>query len=83
MQYDKAENGCDAFEKFNHNHYDLVLMDLKMPVMDVEATQIIRAQGSLIPIIALSASAFTDERDKALSNGFSEYLVKRFLPKEF
>ena len=84
LQYDKAENGCEAVEKFNHNHYDLVLMDLKMPVMDgFEATQIIRAQGALTPIIAVTASTFTDERDRALSNGFSEYLVKPFLPEEF
>jgi CheY-like chemotaxis protein len=48
-----------------------------------EATQIIRAQGSQIPVIALTASAFTDEREKAFSLGFSEYLVKPFLPKEF
>lgn len=84
LQYDQAENGCEAVEKFNHNHYDLVLMDLKMPVMDgFEATQIIRAQGAHTPIIALTASAFKDEREKALSNGFSNYLVKPFLPKEF
>jgi signal transduction histidine kinase/ActR/RegA family two-component response regulator len=84
LQYDKAENGCEAVERFNNNHYDLILMDLKMPVMDgFEATQIIRAQGSLIPVVALTASAFTDERDKALSSGFSQYLVKPFLPQEF
>jgi signal transduction histidine kinase/CheY-like chemotaxis protein len=84
LQCDNAKNGCQAVEKFNNNHYDLILMDLKMPVMNgFEATQIIRAQGSQVPVIALTASAFTDERDKALSNGFSEYLVKPFLPNEF
>lgn len=83
LQSDKAKNGCEAVEKFNNEHYDLILMDLKMPVMDgFEATQIIRAQGSQIPVVALTASAFTDERDKALANGFSQYLVKPFLPKE-
>lgn len=84
LRYDHAENGCEAIEKFNEGHYDLILMDLKMPVMNgFEATRIIRAQGSPVPIIALTASAFTDEREKALSSGFSEYLVKPFLPQEF
>lgn len=84
LHSDKAENGCEAVERFNNNHYDLILMDLKMPVMNgFEATQIIRAQGSQVPVIALTASAFTDEREKALSSGFSEYLVKPFLPNEF
>jgi signal transduction histidine kinase/CheY-like chemotaxis protein len=84
LHSDKAENGCEAVERFNNNHYDLILMDLMMPVMNgFEATQIIRAQGSQVPVIALTASAFTDEREKALSSGFSEYLVKPFLPKEF
>ncbi len=84
LQYDQAENGCEAVERFNSEHYDLILMDLKMPLMDgFEATQIIRAQGSTIPAIALTASAFTDERDKALASGFSGYLAKPFLPKDF
>jgi CheY-like chemotaxis protein/two-component sensor histidine kinase len=84
IKYDKAENGLEAVERFGSNHYDLVLMDLGMPIMNgFEATQIIRAQDSQIPIIALTASAFTEERDRAISNGFSDYLVKPFLPKEF
>ncbi|MCE7063209.1 response regulator [Dyadobacter sp. CY343] len=84
LKYDKAENGLEAVERFGSNHYDLVLMDLGMPIMNgFEATQIIRAQDSQTPIIALTASAFTEERDKAMSSGFSEYLVKPFLPKEF
>ncbi len=84
LQYDTAENGSEAVEKFNRMHYDLILMDLRMPVMNgFEATRSIREKGSLIPIVALTASAFTDERENALSNGFSGYLVKPFLPQEF
>jgi signal transduction histidine kinase/ActR/RegA family two-component response regulator len=84
LQYDKAENGLDAIERFNNNHYDMILMDLGMPIMNgFEATKIIRARDSQIPIIALTASAFPAEREKAISNGFSDYLVKPFLPKEF
>ena len=84
IQYDTAENGSVALESFSKTHYDLILMDLRMPVMNgFEATQRIREQGSQTPIIALTASAFTDEREKALSSGFSAYLVKPFLPQEF
>jgi len=84
LQYDTAANGSEALEKFNEKHYDLLLMDLRMPVMNgFEATRIIREKGSELPIIALTASAFTDEREKALSSGFSAYLVKPFLPEEF
>ncbi len=84
LQYDTAANGGEAVDRFNSKHYDLVLMDLRMPVMNgFEATNAIRALGSQVPIVALTASAFTDEREKALSSGFSAYLVKPFLPEEF
>lgn len=84
LQYDTAKNGDEAIKKFKETHYDLLLMDLRMPVMNgFEATRIIREIGSQVPIIALTASAFTDERENALSNGFSAYLVKPFLPEEF
>jgi CheY-like chemotaxis protein len=84
LQYDTAANGGEALEKFGKTHYDMVLMDLTMPVMNgFEATRIIRSRGSKLPIIALTASAFTDEREKALASGFSAYLVKPFLPDEF
>ena len=84
LQYDTAENGRVALEKFSQDNYSLILMDLKMPVMNgFEAARIIRAQGSQVPIVALTASAFTDEREKALMGGFSAYLAKPFLPKDF
>lgn len=83
FQYDTAENGAEAVEKFKSRHYDLVLMDLRMPVMNgFEATTAIRELGSSVPIVAVTASAFTDEREKAMSSGFSAYLVKPFLPDE-
>ncbi|TDE14874.1 response regulator [Dyadobacter psychrotolerans] len=84
MQYDTALNGAEAMEQYNAKHYDLLLMDLKMPVMNgFEATRLIRARSPQLPIIALTASAFTDEREKALAGGFSGYLAKPFLPDEF
>lgn len=84
VKYDTAENGREAVDQFSRERYDLVLMDLKMPVMNgFDATALIRARDARVPIIALTASAFTDEREKALANGFSAYLVKPFLPNDF
>lgn len=84
LQFETASNGQEALDKYSNGNYDLVLMDLKMPVMNgFDATDHIRKQGSTVPIIALTASAFTDEREKALEIGFSAYLVKPFLPKDF
>ncbi|MCE7068383.1 response regulator [Dyadobacter sp. CY326] len=82
--FDLASDGKQAFEKYLTGGYDLIFMDLRMPVMDgFEATKLIREKDQDIPIIALTASAFEDERERALANGFSDYLVKPFLPPDF
>jgi signal transduction histidine kinase/ActR/RegA family two-component response regulator len=81
---DTALNGKEAYEKFLSVSYDLILMDLRMPVMNgFEATRLIREQGSDIPVIAVTASSFEDEKERAMSNGFSDYLVKPYLPSDF
>lgn len=81
---DTAVDGKKAVEKFLTTHYDLILMDLRMPVMNgFEATRIIREHGSDVPVIALTASSFEDEKERAMTNGFSDYLVKPFLPADF
>jgi len=78
-----ANNGAEALEAFREGAYDLILMDCQMPVMDgYEATQRIR-QGQLqpgIPIIALTASTMSEDRDRCLSNGMNDFLPK---PTEF
>ncbi|WP_025762584.1 response regulator [Dyadobacter tibetensis] len=84
IQYDTASNGSEAIEKFKIHGYDLIFMDLKMPVMNgFEATATLRNIGVQIPIIALTASAFSDERDHALASGFTDYLIKPFSPQTF
>jgi signal transduction histidine kinase len=84
---DIAENGRIAVEKIRENHYNLVLMDLHMPEMDgYEATQAIRKmEGEYfrhLPIIALTATAFAEERSKIRSFGMNGYLIKPFTPPE-
>jgi signal transduction histidine kinase/CheY-like chemotaxis protein len=82
--YDTASNGQEAFEMFQKNNYGLILMDLRMPVLDgFESTALIRQVNQQIPIVALTASAFEDERERALANGFTGYLIKPFIPEDF
>ncbi len=73
-----VSNGAEAVEACAHRHYDLVLMDCAMPVMDgYEATHRIRAlPGERIPIIALTASAMAQDRQRCLAEGMDDYLAK-------
>ena len=79
---DMAENGRVAFEMCQTRKYDLVLMDVQMPVMDGHtATRMIRewekqSNVSPIPIIALTAHAFQEETQKSLASGCSDHLTK-------
>ena len=72
-----AENGQIAVQKFKDYQPDIVLMDIKMPVMDgYAATCKIRELSSDVPILALSAFAFDEEKEKAKCCRFNDYLVK-------
>ncbi|MGQ0554747.1 MAG: PAS domain S-box protein [Nitrospiraceae bacterium] len=81
-QIDMAENGAVALQKFQTGHYDLVLMDMQMPVMDgLAATAAIREweraqQRRPTPIVALTANAFKEEADKCLAVGCTAHLTK-------
>ena len=81
-QLDMAENGRVAFEMYQARKYDLVLMDVQMPVMDGHiATRTIRdwekqSNVSPIPIIALTAHAYQEEMQKSLAAGCSDHLTK-------
>ncbi|MCF2520148.1 response regulator [Dyadobacter sp. CY351] len=84
IPFDLASDGKQAVDKYFSDRFDLIFMDLRMPVMDgFEATSMIRERDPQIPIVALTASAFEDERERALANGFTDYLVKPFLPPDF
>jgi CheY-like chemotaxis protein len=82
-QVDISEDGLDALDKMKSEHYDLVLMDLQMPIMDgFEATEQIRNQlKSDVPIIGLSANALNGERERSLEKGMNDYVSKPFQPE--
>ncbi len=76
-QFDRAKNGQEAVEKVANEQFDLVLMDIKMPVMDgLTATKAIRETNKDLPIIALTANAFDSDRVLALESGCNDFLAK-------
>jgi CheY-like chemotaxis protein len=78
IQLEVAENGATAIEKVKMNAYDLVLMDIEMPVMNgYEATNIIRQNlKNPVPIIAMTAHALAGDKEKCLQGGMNEYINK-------
>ena len=72
-----AHNGREGLELYCREKPELVLTDIKMPVMDgLKAAQQIRRSGSRVPIIAVTAYAYDRDRQKALEAGCDEYLAK-------
>jgi CheY-like chemotaxis protein len=78
LTYDFAINGEEALSLLDTNAYDLILMDINMPVMNgCDATRIIRQELKLdIPIIALTANALDGDRKRFLETGMNDYLAK-------
>ncbi|RMG86175.1 MAG: response regulator [Bacteroidetes bacterium] len=82
VSVDIADNGLVGVEKFKEHGYDLILMDIQMPVMNgLEAARKIR-EFSDVPIIALTANSTKQEQDKAFEVGINDYLAKPFKPHE-
>ncbi|MBT8438860.1 MAG: response regulator, partial [Gammaproteobacteria bacterium] len=76
-ELDIAENGQDGVEKALADHYDLVLMDMQMPVLDgLEAIKKLRKNGYTQPVVSLTANAMLSNRDQCLAAGADDYLVK-------
>jgi len=82
-----AFNGKEALDKFGKVKYDLILMDVQMPIMDgFKATEKIRqiekSTGTHTPIIAVTANAFPEDKEKCLSIGMDDYISKPFQPED-
>jgi len=82
---DVANNGKEALDKFGNNKYDLILMDIQMPVMDgITTTKKIReieaSTGSPahIPIIAITANALSGDKEMCLAAGMNDYISKPY-----
>ena len=82
-----VENGALALEEIKRQEFDLILMDLHMPVMDgIEATRLIRSSPdrniSQIPIVALTAAVMSEAHDKIENLAINDYVLKPFKPKD-
>ena len=77
MLCDQAFDGSQGVEKAKKRHYDIIMMDIRMPVMDgYQATREIREFDVDTPIVALSANVFADEIQNAFESGMDEFLEK-------
>lgn len=76
-EFERARNGQEAVEMVDDGHYDIVLMDVKMPVMDgLEATRLIKRKHPELPVVALTANAFDSDRQLAMEAGCDAFLAK-------
>ena len=79
LAVDLAANGQQAVDLFAAQPYDLILMDMQMPVMDgITATRVIRQnpQGQSVPILAMTANAFGEDRQRCLDAGMNDHVAK-------
>ena len=80
-----AGNGNEALLKVRQAHYDIVLMDMQMPELDgLDATRKLRAMPDLqhLVVIALTANAFDDDRERCLAAGMNDFIAKPFKPEK-
>lgn len=72
-----AQNGKEGVDRAQASHYDIILMDIQMPLLDGHAaTRQIRASGLKQPIVAMTAHVMSEEKQKCYSSGFSAYVSK-------
>lgn len=83
LNFEIANNGQEAVELAQQKVFDLVLMDIQMPIMDgYQATQAIRLFNKTLPIVALTAAAMIEDKSKALAAGMNDHLAKPIDPAQ-
>ena len=84
-EYVSASNGLEVLQILDTCQVDVVLLDLSMPFLDgYQTTERIRRRpdGAKLPIVAVTAFAMSDDRDRALRSGCTDYLAKPFHPNQ-
>ena len=87
LEVSMVDNGKEALERFDKEHFDLVLLDLQMPVMDgwVAAKEIKKTEKFVhqpVHVVAVTANAFNDDKENALNQGFDDFIGKPIKPDE-
>jgi CheY-like chemotaxis protein len=83
LQVDTAEDGQIAVDLAARTGYALILMDMQLPQLDgLAATQRIRATGQRVPIVAMTANAFAEDRQRCLAAGMDDYVCKPYVAED-
>jgi len=87
FSYDLAQNGREALNCVEEEEYDMIFMDIRMPVMDgYEATKAIRSlsgnNNQHVPIVAITASTLVDQKEKAFAAGMDYHISKPYSPAD-
>lgn len=83
VTFDEVTNGVDALVRFEKNEYDIILLDIEMPVMDgYTAIREIRKKDTEIPVIAFTAAFYDDMKNDLTTRGFNDHIHKPFKPND-